>query len=159
MPNFPVLRSRLFSQRTDQCVDDLVRAPGYRAHSAFGRGTAHPCNFLRYTRVAIPIQEKLAVTQSTELIDELILYDRYFRTIPGMVVMALNFAMLQQVMRPERPIQQQRMTAPLLTGAPPHLACESALGVRFGCGYLAEFVLLEGGLRKRSSGLAVQLTS
>ncbi len=61
--------------------------------------------FFATLALAIPIQEKLAVTQSTELIDELILYDRYFRTIPGMVVMALNFAMLQQVMRPERPIQ------------------------------------------------------
>ena len=63
--------------------------------------------FLATLALAIPIQEKLAVTQSTELIDELILYDRYLRTIPGMIVMALNFAMLQQLMRPERLIQDQ----------------------------------------------------
>ncbi len=63
--------------------------------------------FFATLALAIPIQEKLAVTQSTELIDELILYDRYLRTIPGIVVMALNFVMLQQLMRPERPIQDQ----------------------------------------------------
>jgi ABC-type arginine transport system permease subunit len=63
--------------------------------------------FFATLALAIPIQEKLAVTQSTELIDELILYDRYLRTIPGIVVMALNFAMLQQLMRPERPIDDQ----------------------------------------------------
>ncbi len=63
--------------------------------------------FIATLALAIPIQEKLAVTQSTELIDELILYDRYLRTIPGLIVMALNFAMLQQLMRTDRPIQDQ----------------------------------------------------
>ena len=61
--------------------------------------------FIVTLALAIPIQEKLSVTQSTELIDELIWYDRYLRTIPGLVVMALNFTMLRQLMRPERPIQ------------------------------------------------------
>jgi uncharacterized BrkB/YihY/UPF0761 family membrane protein len=60
--------------------------------------------FIATLVLAIPIQEKLAVTQSTELIDALIWYDRYLRTIPGLVVMALNFAMLRQLMRPEGPI-------------------------------------------------------
>ncbi|WP_425618485.1 hypothetical protein NA78x_002192 [Anatilimnocola sp. NA78] len=64
--------------------------------------------FVATLALAIPIQEKLAVTQSKELIDELILYDRYLRTIPGIFVMALNFAMLQQLMRPERPNQDQK---------------------------------------------------
>jgi len=63
--------------------------------------------FIATLTLAIPIQEKLAVTQSTELIDKLILYDRYLRTIPGLVIMALNFVMLQQLMRPDRPIQDQ----------------------------------------------------
>ena len=63
--------------------------------------------FFATLALAIPIQEKLAITQSTELIDKLILYDRYLRTIPGILVMVLNFGMLQQLMRPERHIQVQ----------------------------------------------------
>ncbi len=54
--------------------------------------------------LAIPLQEKLALTHSTDLIDALIWYDRYLRTIPGLGVMALNFAMLRQLMKPERRI-------------------------------------------------------
>lgn len=64
--------------------------------------------FVATLALAIPIQEKLSATKSAELIDDLILYDRYLRTIPGLVVMALNFAMLQQIMKPARPISNQQ---------------------------------------------------
>jgi len=63
--------------------------------------------FIATLSLAIPIQEQLAVTKSAELIDELILYDRYLRTIPGMVIMLLNFIMLQQIMGQCPPNQNQ----------------------------------------------------
>ena len=64
--------------------------------------------FIATLALAIPIQEQLAITKSAELIDELILYDRSLRTIPGMVIVVLNFIMLQQIMGQDRPNQNQQ---------------------------------------------------
>lgn len=61
--------------------------------------------FIATLALAIPIQEKLAVAKSAELIDELILYDRCLRTIPGLMVMLLNFVMLQQIMGRKSPVE------------------------------------------------------
>jgi uncharacterized BrkB/YihY/UPF0761 family membrane protein len=63
--------------------------------------------FIATLALAIPIQEKLAVAKAAELIDELILYDRCLRTIPGLVVMFLNFVMLQQIMGRDPPVESQ----------------------------------------------------
>jgi len=61
--------------------------------------------------LAIPIQSRLAVAKSVELIDQLILYDRLLRTVPGIAVMVLNFVMLQQVLGKES-ARVQRHTEP-----------------------------------------------
>lgn len=63
--------------------------------------------FIATLALAIPIQEQLTDTKSESLIDELIQYDRYLRTIPGLLIMILNFAMLQQIMRQPPSIQDQ----------------------------------------------------
>lgn len=63
--------------------------------------------FIATLALAIPIQEQLAVTKSAELIDKLIQYDRILRTVPGLIIIVINFLMLQQIMGQSLPKRNQ----------------------------------------------------